>query len=428
MAETQLSILNAASVTTFVQVFGLAGGTVVMQSIPTNTSGNALLGTAVSANAMPVVIASDQANITAVLGAALPAGTNAIGTVSITGAIPAGTNAIGTVSVTGAIPAGTNAIGTVTALIPAGTNAIGTVSITGALPAGTNAIGTVSAIQVGSPWGSNITQIGGAALAFGAAASAASIPVVLATNQTAITVLNAAGTNAIGTVSALLLAGTNAIGTVTALLPAGTNAIGTVSITGALPGGANAIGTVTALVPAGTNAIGTVSAFQLGSPWGVNLTQINGTTLNIGSQASALCLPVVIASNQTSIPVSGSFTATLGSSPLTLFTVSATAGAPAATNIKSGATAYINSFNLYCNSTSYPVFLKLYNVSAAAVNSSVSPVWRVGVPPGSSVNPSIPNGGIAIGNACSVLVTKLAATNDTTAVAIDDLIGAIGYL
>lgn len=214
------------------------------------------LGQKGSATSFPVVLASDQSNVTTVLGAALPAGTNAIGTVSITQALPSGTNALGTVSAlqsgnwSAVLLAGTAAIGTVSALqagtwtafLGAGSNAIGTVSITQALPAGTNALGTVS-----------ITQ---------------AIP---------------AGTNALGTVSALQsgnwsvlnLAGTAAIGTVSALQSgawsvtnlAGTAAIGTVSVTGALPAGTNALGTVsiTQAIPAGTNAIGTVSAIQSGT-------------------------------------------------------------------------------------------------------------------------------------------------------------------
>jgi|SRR5580698_7648584 hypothetical protein len=74
------------------------------------------IGQQVMTASIPVVLAANQSNVTTVLGAPLPAGTSAIGTVSITQALPAGTNALGTVSITQAIPAGTNAIGTVSAL------------------------------------------------------------------------------------------------------------------------------------------------------------------------------------------------------------------------------------------------------------------------------------------------------------------------
>src|ERR1700722_4046615 len=50
------------------------------------------IGQQVMTASFPVVLASNQSNVTTVLGAALPVGTNAIGTVSITQALPAGTN------------------------------------------------------------------------------------------------------------------------------------------------------------------------------------------------------------------------------------------------------------------------------------------------------------------------------------------------
>ncbi len=124
------------------------------------------------------------------LTGSLPAGTSAIGSVSVSnfpatqpvslsGSLPAGTSAIGSVSVsnfpatqpvslTGSLPIGTNAIGSVvvsnlpatqpvslSGALPAGTNPIGSVSVanfpgtqpvslSGALPTGTNAIGSVS--------------------------------------------------------------------------------------------------------------------------------------------------------------------------------------------------------------------------------------------------------------------------------------------
>lgn len=57
------------------------------------------------------------------------------------------------------------------------------VSVTSSLPAGANTIGGVT--QVSGPWSVNATQVGGAALALGQAASSASIPVVTASDQVA---------------------------------------------------------------------------------------------------------------------------------------------------------------------------------------------------------------------------------------------------
>ena len=56
-----LKILDAASVTTFVQTFQNAGGTTLMASVPINSSGTALLGSQTSANSLPIVFPSDAA-------------------------------------------------------------------------------------------------------------------------------------------------------------------------------------------------------------------------------------------------------------------------------------------------------------------------------------------------------------------------------
>lgn len=89
-----LKILDAASVTTFVETFQIASGTTLMASVPINTAGTAIGGLTDAADGLPVFLVGG----TATISGALPAGTNALGTVSITQAIPAGTNALGTVS------------------------------------------------------------------------------------------------------------------------------------------------------------------------------------------------------------------------------------------------------------------------------------------------------------------------------------------
>ncbi|CAM6000301.1 unnamed protein product [Sphagnum balticum] len=80
------------------------------------------------------------------------------------------------------------------------------VNLKTALPAGSNTIGAVT--QASGPWTSNITQIGGSALAFGQAVMASSIPVVLSSNQSAIPVSQS------GTWNVGLSAGSNLIGSV----------------------------------------------------------------------------------------------------------------------------------------------------------------------------------------------------------------------
>ena len=60
------------------------------------------------------------------------------------------------------------------------------VDITQPLPAGTNVIGAVT--QSGGPWTSNVTEIGGSAIALGQTTMANSIPVTFASNQSALPV------------------------------------------------------------------------------------------------------------------------------------------------------------------------------------------------------------------------------------------------
>src|SRR6185437_4696437 len=75
--------------------------------------------------------------------------------------------------------------------------------IVGSLPTGSNTIGAVT--QASGPWSQNITQVGGSALALGQTTMSASIPVVLASNQSNVNVAVAAalpaGGNTIGAVN-----------------------------------------------------------------------------------------------------------------------------------------------------------------------------------------------------------------------------------
>lgn len=109
-----------------------------------------------------------------------------------------------------------------------------------------------------------------------------------------------------------------------------------------------------------------------------------------------------------------------------LLTVVSTAGAPAAMAVKASA-GTLKNVSLYCNNTTIPIFLKLYNLTTGAVNSSVAPKFTVGVPPGAWRD--VPFGdGAAFTTAISYLITGLISTTDTTAVAIDDIHGVITFI
>lgn len=68
----------------------------------------------------------------------------------------------------------------------------------------------------------------------------------------------------------------------------------------------NGAGVASVNIQDGGNSItvdGTITANQGGAPWSENLTQVGGSAVSLGQKVSASSIPVVIASDQTSIPV-----------------------------------------------------------------------------------------------------------------------------
>jgi len=190
------------------------------------------------------------------------------------------------------------------------------VSISAALPTGSNTIGAVT--QASGPWTTNLTQVGGAAIALGQAAMAASLPVAIASNQSTLNVA----------VASALPTGANTIGAVTqASGPWTTNvtqiggsalAFGQAAMASSIPvaiasNQSTLNVTVATALPTGSNTIGAVT--QASGPWTDNLIQVGGSSITLGQKASAASLPVVLASDQGAITVSSgvntSATATL---------------------------------------------------------------------------------------------------------------------
>jgi hypothetical protein len=283
-----ITVLNSASTVVTMRTTDDGTGKEIAMSIPTNLLGTAMVGSAVMATSASVCIATDQASFTVAIGNIATVAIGNVGTVNI-----------GNVS-------------TVTAIL------------SGAVPAGTNAIGTVSALQSGN-W--------------------------------------------------VIAAGTNAIGTVTALQ------------------GGNWV------IAAGTNAIGTVSALQSGA-WTVAIS--NAISLSIGSTSGA-----------------------------TFLGVSSVSGAVAGVAIKAS-TGTLMGVNVYNSNTTYPVFLKVFNLSASVVTAggisggAAVPAFTLGIPPGDTRDVSLPIGTIFT-NAISYAITKLVASTDTTSVTTNDLVGMITY-
>lgn len=174
----------------------------------------------------------------------------------------------------------------------------------------------------------------------------------------------------------------------------------------------NAAGATTGLVAFTT---GNTTTYVMGS---IPLNA-SGTAL-IGQQISSNSIGVVIASDQSILPVSiGSATG--------LASVNSTAGTPAAVAVKNSA-ATLYGINLFCTNTTLPCYLKLYNITAASVSSASTPYWTIGISPGAPNNPNLPPTGITFTTALSYIITRNVTATDTTAVQINDLVGAINFI
>jgi len=143
-------------------------------------------------------------------------------------------------------------------------------SIASALPTGSNTIGSVN--QAGAPWSENITQIGGSALALGQATMASSVPVVIASNQSAVSVAQ--------------------------------NGTWTTGRTWTLSSGTDSV----AATQSGSWTVGQSGAWIVKA----QLQDNAGTGITLGQKTMANSVPVVISSDQAAVPASqsGSWTVT----------------------------------------------------------------------------------------------------------------------
>lgn len=179
----------------------------------------------------------------------------------------------------------------------------------------------------------NLASVGGTAVALGQAGMATSIPVAIASDQSNLTVAPVANF----TVAAAAAFTVQSPGSFTVAPVASFTVVGSGNWT-SVQGGTWTVAPVANFTVASPGSFTvapvanfTVAATQVGSPWGVNLTQVSNTTFNIGQQVMTASLPVVIASNQTAVTVApvanftvvspGSFTV----APVSNFTVAAAA-------------------------------------------------------------------------------------------------------
>lgn len=173
------------------------------------------------------------------------------------------------------------------------------------LVTGTGGGGSATTTLAGGTTSVNLYQVGGSTFGLGQAVMASSLPVAIASNQTPIPVtgsfsISTADVNLISVSGSTIVLGQAVMGT---SLP-----VAIASNQSAIPV-TNAGGTATV-----TLAGGTASVTLSGGTSTVNLAQINGTTINIGQAVMTASFPVVLASNQSAIPVTnagGTATVTL---------------------------------------------------------------------------------------------------------------------
>lgn len=196
----------------------------------------------------------------------------------------------------------------------------------------------------------NLAKVGGTAVTLGQTTMASSLPVAIASNQSAITVGQATASSLNATVVQLTASNLNAnvsqatAANLNATVAQPTAANLNATVVQATPSALNA--TVVQATPANLNATvvqatgtnlhvvvdsGTVSATQGTSPWVENLSQVGGSAIALGQTTMAASLPVTIASNQAAIPVSIAATAT-GTQKTTYSTSAAVAAGGTATN------------------------------------------------------------------------------------------------
>lgn len=267
------------------------------------------------------ITASGQAEVA--VTAALPAGTNTIGSAKITdGTDTLSVTASGQaeVAVTAALPVGANTIGNVNA-IQSGTWNVNNVSGTVSLPTGAS----TSALQ--TTGNTSLSSIDGKLNSLGQKASAASAPVVIASDQSAIpasqsgtwNINNVSGTVSLPTgasTAANQATGNASLASIDAGIPA---ALGSTTSANSMP---VVIASDQGAVPVSqsgtwnvTNVSGTVSlptgaaTSALQTTGNTSLASIDaGIPAALGSATSANSMPVVIASDQGAVPVSQSGT------------------------------------------------------------------------------------------------------------------------
>ncbi len=196
------------------------------------------------------------------------------------------------------------------------------VAIAGALAAGTNVIGALVANQ-----SVNLAQVGGSNVALGQAAMAASVPVVVASNQSAVpvsgTITANAGTNLNTSALALESGHLANVDTQTARIPVQ----GQAAMTGSTPVVvASNQSAFPVNIQSGGVAIGLDNTNEVKTSLYVKTSAAGDTALALGRTTKAGSLPVTMASDQDNINVAVNAALPAGSAVIGSTTIQATSG------------------------------------------------------------------------------------------------------
>lgn len=154
----------------------------------------------------------------------------------------------------------------------------------------------------------------------------------------------------------------------------------------------------------------------------VNLIQVGGSAIAIGQAAMAASLPVVIASNQSAIPVSSTPTpVTTGGLGLPYRNINL---GSTGVNIK-GSAGQVYGW-IICNNATAPRFVKFYNKATAPTVGTDTPVMTIELP-ASSTGQYANSFGIAFATGIGIGATVLVADNDTTNTSTNDVVVNILY-
>jgi hypothetical protein len=183
---------------------------------------------------------------------------------------------------------------------------------------------------------------------------------------------------------------------------------------------------VTALAPLATQPVSAASLpLPAGAATETTLAALNTKTPAIGQALMAASSPVVLASNQSAIPVTLTSTTITGTqivtntpvTPTTTFTNSA--ASTNATAIKASAGTLWSVIVSNVNAASR--FLKLFNLAVAPTVGTSVPVFTVAIPPGGTVIISGGSNGLRFSTGISFSITGAAGDLDATAISAADV-------